>query len=349
MTATTFSGSGASLTNLDPANIGSGTAGIDISGDADTVDGYHATAFPRLAAANIFTTGTQEIRTGGNSTIGLIVKGHTSQGANLMEFQDSSGAVLASIDEFGNFNKTGDIYAIDDNSQTLGTPVTRWARGYFGPGSVHIVASAKDTQGVYREWVLGAQVSPDGSTPVDGNFKMRLQTTPPNDPPDPEVYEDFVDLTPLGDLGIGTTTPGAKLDVNGSAIVRQDLTVNGSLIVDKIIKFGPEGRYAVGGVENLRTLRGWVDKDGNILAGSGFTVEHVKDSGEYVVKYDTDMPPFEDIPVPTVSAFPGDLGDKLYAQAHLFDIKRDAFVVHTAVNENVTDHGFTFVVTGLVK
>lgn len=42
-------------------------------------------------------------------------------------------------------------------------------------------------------------------------------------------------LTDLGDLGLGTYTPTAKLDVNGDAIVRGNLTIeNGSLILDAL-------------------------------------------------------------------------------------------------------------------
>jgi len=38
---------------------------------------------------------------------------------------------------------------------------------------------------------------------------------------------------PSGNVGIGTTSPGATLDVNGSAVVRQNATVNGSLALGR--------------------------------------------------------------------------------------------------------------------
>jgi len=47
VTANSFSGSGAGLTALDPAAISAGTAPISITGNAHTVDGYHASAFQR--------------------------------------------------------------------------------------------------------------------------------------------------------------------------------------------------------------------------------------------------------------------------------------------------------------
>ena len=42
ITATSFAGNGAAITAINPANISGGTAGISITGNADTVDGIHA-------------------------------------------------------------------------------------------------------------------------------------------------------------------------------------------------------------------------------------------------------------------------------------------------------------------
>jgi hypothetical protein len=58
VTATSFSGNGSALTSLDPANLASGTAAINISGTATNsgrLGGLLASAFAQLDQGNIFT------------------------------------------------------------------------------------------------------------------------------------------------------------------------------------------------------------------------------------------------------------------------------------------------------
>ena len=70
-------------------------------------------------------------------------------------------------------------------------------------------------------------------------------------------------------LGIGTITPQAALEVRGN------------------IKLGGIGQYfAPSGEENLRIVRGIVGTTGNIIGGSGFTVTHDA-SGQYTVTFNT--------------------------------------------------------------
>lgn len=75
-------------------------------------------------------------------------------------------------------------------------------------------------------------------------------------------------------VGIGTTSPTAKLDVRGN------------------IRLGTSGDVlAPGGVENLRIIRGVVGGAGNIIAGSGFTVTHgPTGSGQYTITFNTPFP-----------------------------------------------------------
>ena len=70
-----------------------------------------------------------------------------------------------------------------------------------------------------------------------------------------------------GGVGIGTNDPQAELDVRGD------------------IKLGTDGdHYAIGAFENLRIIRGTIDPGGNIVAGTGFTVEH-QGMGQYLITF----------------------------------------------------------------
>lgn len=54
-----------------------------------------------LTSANTFTGGVQQITTASTATVGLIVKGAASQTANLQQWQNSAGTVLAKVDSAG--------------------------------------------------------------------------------------------------------------------------------------------------------------------------------------------------------------------------------------------------------
>ena len=62
------------------------------------------TTIPLLTTANTFTGGVQQITTASAATVGLIVKATASQSADLQQWQNSSGTVLAKIDNSGNLN-----------------------------------------------------------------------------------------------------------------------------------------------------------------------------------------------------------------------------------------------------
>ena len=90
-----------------------------------------------------------------------------------------------------------------------------------------------------------------------------------------------VNVSAAGDVGIGTGSPAAKLDVRGD------------------VKLGPSGQYFTpGGEENLRIIRGVVDGDGSVLAGSGFTSSR-SEEGNYTLTWNT---PFASRPSVTATA-----------------------------------------------
>lgn len=79
-------------------------------------------------------------------------------------------------------------------------------------------------------------------------------------------------LLTSGNVGIGTGTPQAKLDVRGP------------------VKLGSSGElFAPGGVENLRIIRGTVSANGNRITGTGFTSSH-PGTGDYTITFDTPFP-----------------------------------------------------------
>ena len=62
-----------------------------------------------LNTANTFTLGPNTFQSGGAANIGLIVRGAASQTANLQEWQDSAGTVLARIESTGKIVGTSDL------------------------------------------------------------------------------------------------------------------------------------------------------------------------------------------------------------------------------------------------
>jgi hypothetical protein len=146
-----------STTNITYGGIfqSSGGNSVGVYGNAS----YSGTG---TAIGGLFTsaaTGGTAIKStiGGAGTMGLVVQGATSQTADLAEFQNSSGAVLAKIDASGNFaapasgyynfgSTTGSSgYGIRDNGGTIevknsggtwGTPGAGAASTNFGAGTV---------------------------------------------------------------------------------------------------------------------------------------------------------------------------------------------------------------------
>lgn len=89
-----------------------------------------------------------------------------------------------------------------------------------------------------------------------------------------------LNTTAGGDVGIGTTTPAATLDVRGD------------------VKLGSSGQlFASAGAENLRIVRGLVQADGTIAQGTGFTVSHPA-TGDYIITF---SPAFASAPTVTAS------------------------------------------------
>jgi hypothetical protein len=124
-----------------------------------------------------------------------------------------------------------------------------------------------------------------------------------------------------GDVGIGTTTPAAKLDVRGD------------------IRLGPSGQFqAAAGFKNLRLLRGTIDGNGSIVAGSGFTSQRLS-TGTYRITFFT---PFSGTPSATTSG----AEPNIYAVVSSRSVSSATFQLRAPDFVSVTDGDFDFCVIG---
>ena len=180
--------------------------------------------------------------------------------------------------------QTRGIVVTDDGNVGIGTTSPqqllhvngglRW-----GGTTTDFAYSDKDGSGLFLEQ--------KGSS--SATSKIRVQTSKSGDRSnysqffiDPDAGFSFMNIgTGNSNVGIGTITPQASLDVRGD------------------IRLGPSGQFrATGGEENLRIVRGVINFDGTIRSGSGFQVSTPSD-GAYIITFNT---PFAG--VPTLTATP---------------------------------------------
>jgi hypothetical protein len=134
-------------------------------------------------------------------------------------------------------------------------------------------------------------------------------------------------ITKTGNVGIGTSVvsfPGAQLDVRGD------------------VKLGAFGQlFAVGGDENLRTVRGRFTFNGavpgGIGAGQGWTASRgVIPTGHIKITLNT---PFIGECSPVVTPF-------TFSLARILNVTNNSFEVQTITEGLLADTDFTFIVTG---
>jgi len=90
--------------------------------NSDNLDGRSSEAFAERGAANIFTTGPQTLQTGGAATKGLVIRAVAGQAANLQEWQDSGGTVVAAVSPGGTFSGAGSgLTGLNASSLASGT------------------------------------------------------------------------------------------------------------------------------------------------------------------------------------------------------------------------------------
>jgi len=127
-----------------------------------------------------------------------------------------------------------------------------------------------------------------------------------------------------GSVGIGTASPGAKLDVRGD------------------IKLGSSGNfYAASGEESLRIVRGHI-RNANagltVFEGSGFSVTWA--SPVYYITFTT---PFSGTPTVTTAISDSNISA---VTAVPFNISQNGFCVYTLLNGYQSVYNFTFIAVG---
>lgn len=73
----------------------------NVGSESAAIIGINTANFALLNTANTFTLAPQQITINTAANKGLIIRGATSQSANLQEWQDSNGTVFSSFDQFG--------------------------------------------------------------------------------------------------------------------------------------------------------------------------------------------------------------------------------------------------------
>jgi hypothetical protein len=130
----------------------------------------------------------------------------------------------------------------------------------------------------------------------------------------------FVDAA--GNVGIGTSMPGAALDVRGS------------------LKLGTSGEFfGPGGTENLRILRGRIASSGSLQEGTGFTPSRIG-IGHYRITFTT---AFVGIPTVTVTTVSG-LAPQITTISAASSTTIDVFT--WAASGSALDTDFHFIVIG---
>ncbi len=148
----------------------------------------------------------------------------------------------------GNLTVTGHILPGADDTYDLGSAAARWRDLYLGPTSLHIQSTAAETT-TARDWAFGIQET-DGAS--EGNLRVTMGGS------------DLVNITPGGNVGIGTTAPQAKLDLQGGDILQSQTDH------DFVQTYGGFG----GGLTNLisnpsvenASTSGWAQRGTNTIA-----------------------------------------------------------------------------------
>lgn len=158
----------------------------------------------------------------------LVLKAIGSQTSNLQEWRNSGGAVMNVVDASGNVGigtLNGDGYKLAVQGPTGGPSAVFFGGSSFDArsdsGSIQIGSDAS-AHGMLSMSTLDGNVYLDNTTDTASNgimFRTRTAGTPVE-----AMY-----IKGNGNVGIGTTTPGSKLTVDGDASISSSLGVGSNL------------------------------------------------------------------------------------------------------------------------
>ena len=178
--------------------------------------------YAQLATANTFTGGVQQITTASAATKGLIVKGSTSQSANVFETQDSTGSVGAFIDSVGivnSNNATGFRIASSTYYGTLnGGQTARVQAGSGVAANPHLVVRlVSGASGNLQEWqdasgTILSKIAVNGRLTTDSTLVNYVQSNAATG-----AYLDFINYGSGVGLVGRTSTAATVFVVRGMA------------------------------------------------------------------------------------------------------------------------------------
>ena len=196
-----------------------------------------------------------------------------SNGANQALINANGNLGIGTTAPTAKLQIAGNVYPTQDDSFDLGSSALRWQDLYLGPASLHIGTDGTDAVVSFDtvNTFLGFNVDGDAEIEfvMDGNGFLGIGTTAPSSAlevngeikatsftlaNDPDTYIDSLGTNELafltggnynmllnsnGNLGIGTTAPAYKLDVNGDARVAagSDFYVNATGLNDNTSLF----------------------------------------------------------------------------------------------------------------